>query len=91
MSAKYAIWEQELTGDPDRDFILRGLKEGFMIVDSMDIVNSQSIVTKNNNSATHPKVRDAVEQQLKSEIAHGHYVIVDKPPTIISALSAVPK
>ena len=43
------------------------------------------------SSTVAPAVRDKVENALLEEIAAGNYVISSKKPTIISALSAVPK
>ena len=42
-------------------------------------------------SATEPEVRNKVEQTLLDEIAEGNYIVVNKKPTIINALKAVPK
>ena len=36
-------------------------------------------------------MRDLVENQIKSEIEDGNYLVVDNKPTIISALGAIPK
>ena len=45
----------------------------------------------NYSSSTKPEARDKVEQTLREEIAEGNYIITPTRPTIISALSAVPK
>ena len=45
----------------------------------------------NYSSTVAPAVRDKVENALLEEIAAGNYVISSKKPTIIGALSAVPK
>ena len=45
----------------------------------------------NYSSTVAPAVRDKVENALLEEVAAGNYVISSKKPTIISALSAVPK
>ena len=42
-------------------------------------------------SATEPVVRNKVKQTLLEEVAEGNNMVVDKKPTIISALKAVPK
>ena len=45
----------------------------------------------NYSSTVVPAVRDKVENALLEEIAARNYVISSKKPTVISALSAVPK
>ena len=45
----------------------------------------------NYSSTVAPAVTDKVENALLEEIAAGNYVISSKKPTIISAVSAVPK
>ena len=45
----------------------------------------------NYSSTVAPAVRDKVENALLAEIAARNYVISNTKPTIISALSAIPK
>ncbi len=45
----------------------------------------------NYRSATDPHSRHLVDLQIQFELDHGHYVATDTPPTIISALGAIPK
>ncbi len=33
------VWEQELADDPDRDFILQGIAQGFDIVEDMSTIS----------------------------------------------------
>ena len=83
------MWEKELFDDFDKTFLLEGIACGFNIID--DNVNPLPAECENYISATDGLVRDRVESQILNEIAHDHYEIVDKRPTIISALGAIPK
>lgn len=81
-------WEELLRGDPDRSFLLEGVSEGFNIVDAFDFVPAE---VDNYISATCPENREVVESCITNEITEGRYVVVSTPPTVISALGAVPK
>ncbi|KAH3851139.1 hypothetical protein DPMN_093620 [Dreissena polymorpha] len=73
----------------DREFILNGIKPGFNIVDPEKI--SKNVEVNNYLSATNADARARCESQILTEIANGHYEVVDKRPCIISALGAIPK
>jgi hypothetical protein len=64
--------------------------EGFHIVDD-PLAAYKQVICNNYKSATDPSIRSKVEKQIKHEIDSGNYVIVDKRPTIVSALGAIPK
>ena len=83
------LWLEELKDDPDKEFLSDGIISGFQIVP----VNAKfkPAETHNYASATEPVVRNKVEQTLLEEIAEGNYMVVNKEPTVISALKAVPK
>lgn len=83
------VWDRELMGDPDRDFILRGVKEGFHIINPDAVI--EEAFTKNYKSATGKEHFTQVDAQVKIEIAEGRYVKVNTRPIIISALGAIPK
>jgi hypothetical protein len=68
--------------------LIKGVKEGFHIVDSLEF---QSAETNNYASATNVKVRDLVENQINTELLEGRYVKTMTKPTIVSALGAIPK
>ena len=72
-----------------RDFILSGIKDGFHII-YPDCI-SHSVEMDNYTSATAENVRTQVETQILTEIQSGRCRIVDKKPSIISALGAIPK
>ncbi len=75
-------------GDPDRDYILSGVKHGFKLVD-LENVTIKTVCTKNHNSAL--KSKYATETQIKEELAMGNYVVTDSKPDIVSALGSIPK
>ena len=85
-----AAWESELSDDPDRDFLLDGIRHGFSIVDKgaqvlpMQADNHPSATPGNGNY-------EAVKQQVLSELQDGNYVLCDSPPSLVSPLGAVPK
>ncbi len=84
-------WAELLPPDlPDREFILKGVNEGFFIVNKNSNF-SEKIRCENYRSATDPVVKPAIEAQILEEISNGRYLVVSKPPDIISALGAVPK
>lgn len=82
------VWRQELQDDPDFNFILSGVTDGFHIT---DIGSQFKPVECNNYRSATVEYRDEVEVQLREEIALGNYVITDQKPTIVSSLGAIPK
>ena len=88
----YNAWEEEIpAGFPDRDTILTGIRDGFKIIMDINVEKITPVEVQNYKSSTNPNVRKSVEQQIKSELQHGHYRKVTKQPAIISALGAIPK
>jgi len=83
------IWERELQGDPDREFLLDGVQNGFHIIDKEAIVYTASM--DNYKSATNKHACQKVEKQILTEIQEGRYVVSSSKPTIVSALGAIPK
>ena len=78
-----------MTNDIDRDYLLKGLTEGFRIV-SRDSELRHAEVTKYKLATGHD-VRDKVEKAIREEIEHGNYIITTEKPTIVSASGAIPK
>jgi hypothetical protein len=68
-------------------FILEGIKHGFNIVDPDAVPKSSEV----DNYASTNTFHKAVEKQILSELDSGHYAIVNKKPTLVSALGAIPK
>ena len=83
------VWQHELQSDPDRYYLLTGVKEGFMITDISE--NVPSVEVQNQASATLPHNIDKVSSQILSEIQEGRYVTVKEKPTIVSPLAAIAK
>ena len=82
-------WESELEGDPDEQFILEGIKQGFHIIDpDCDI---QMTEMPNHKSALDPNVKPFIEETIVGEIQSGNYIVCDSKPLIVSAIGAVPK
>jgi hypothetical protein len=88
LSSCVDVWELELKGDEDENFILNGVKHGFSIVDDPAIV-PEKVCMK--NSPTSPEVTKAINNKLVEGIKEGHYKVVNKQPTIVSGLHAIPK
>jgi len=83
-------WEVHMPADdPKRDFIINGIKRGFKLSELDRPKTSQPVLMKNYFSAF--KYKHAVENQILEEIENGRYVLVGKPPEIVSALGAIPK
>jgi hypothetical protein len=86
----YEAWQSLLPEAYERrDYILEGIREGFSIVEADEV--TESVYQKNYKSATDAGVRHLVEKQIITEVENGHYKCVEKKPTIVSALGAIPK
>ena len=87
----FETWATELTNDPDLEFILDGVKNGFQLL-SPDLMVSHAF-TQNNKSALRPGAEDQIEAQLIEGLREDHFAIAVKTnmPIIINALGAVPK
>ena len=83
------MWERELAEDEDKEFLLHGLRYGFSIIDYDKIDQINGSYTKNSVSVF--RNRDQVDKRIKEEVAEGNYVLQDSKPTVVSALSSVPK
>lgn len=84
---KIDVFHRELCNDPDRDFIIQGVAQGFSVTDNFKYV--KSVESKNHPSAVNNQ--DKVEQQIKVELSQGRYVKVKAKPTICSPLAAISK
>jgi hypothetical protein len=86
---KLSSWKKELQTDPDKDFLLDGITNGFRIIKG----NAELLPTEvgNYKSTTEPQVKQKVEAQILVELKEGNYVVTPNKPTIVSALGAIPK
>eukprot|EP00112_Aurelia_sp_Birch-Aquarium-sp1_P008872 Seg199.7 transcript_id=Seg199.7/GoldUCD/mRNA.D3Y31 product="hypothetical protein" protein_id=Seg199.7/GoldUCD/D3Y31 len=82
-------WMAELQLDQDKEFLLDGIINGFELIPADSPLSPAEM--DNYSSSTKPEARDKVEQTLREEIAEGNYNITPTKPTIVSAISAVPK
>lgn len=85
-----AAWMHELGDDIDRDFILKGIQDGFDIIDNIEHISPVSL-------PNHPSARPNSElyekatKQVLNEIQCGNYVLCNQPPKIVSPMAAIPK
>ena len=87
---KYTGWAAELGADPDSDFILHGVQNGFDIIDP----SAKPTRTEMNNhpsASTSSPYFTLADQQIHQEVVNGNYIMVDQPPIIVSPLGVIPK
>jgi hypothetical protein len=87
VSNKLNEWQDELKDDPDRNFLLEGVANGFRLIDPDSTVKPAE--TNNHKSAQLHK--NKVEKELLVQIEQGNYVIASEKPLIISPIAAIPK
>ena len=83
-----SAWRRKLVGDVDGEFLLQGIEHGFHIVNSSNPPSPAFM--HNYRSATMAPASSIVEKQILTELSEGRYLVIDNPPTLISALGAVP-
>jgi len=71
----------------DREFLLDGILHGFKIVNSSCPLKPASM----NNYKSALSNHHLVEKQIRIELAEKRYVVVEKPPLLISAIGAIEK
>ena len=79
--------------DPDADFILEGIREGFKIPNKHNQSNYRQVESDNYHSAICDENIESVENQIEVELSEQRYIICEPicEPTIISALGAIRK
>ena len=77
--------------DPDADFILEGIREGFKITNKHNHSNYRQVESDNYHSAICDENIESVENQIEVELSEQRYIICENKPTIISALGAIKK
>jgi hypothetical protein len=88
MRACITAWETELEGDPQSEYILDGIRNGFKLTDQD--FEPVSVLRKNYLSASVTnKVKS--EGNIKVEIQKGRYIVVPNKPLVVSSIGAVPK
>ena len=68
--------------------MLDGFTNGFKIIDDVELF---PVRMSNYKSATDVDVKQKVEKHIIAELDAGNYVITKEPPTLISALGAIPE
>jgi hypothetical protein len=81
------VWQRELKGDIDADFLLEGIHDGFHIVDK----NAPIQPAEMDNYRSALSRRSQVKKHIKQEILEGRYVSCNYKPELISAFSAIDK
>ena len=89
IASKLSVWEEELHGDIDSDFILDGLRKGFRISNISSGDEVKEVSTPNHGSAYRHK--ELVEKELKYQISRGFYVTTNDRPKVISPIGAILK
>ena len=88
-------WVMELENDQDKEFLLKGIENGFDIID--EDVHISPVDCKNHPSAKpNSPLYEKVSKQMLKEIHAGHYVIlgvffVTNPTDIVSPMAAITK
>ena len=84
------VWEQELADDPDKEFLLQGIANGFDIIDDNVVI---SPVSAKNLPSARPssELYEKSSKQILSEIEVGNYVVCESPPEIISPIAVIQK
>ena len=85
-----SAWLKHLPrSDPQYNYIIDGVTDGFDIID--DPYNLPNVSVENYNSATNIDNRQKTEDQILYEISNGRYHAVQTKPRIVSALGVIPK
>ena len=74
--------------DPDREYILEGIKNGFRITDR---AHSGPVVETNNYKSATEENFNEVENQIKVELENGRLEVTNTVPKITNALGAIVK
>lgn len=84
------MWDHFLGDDPDRDFILDGISNGFKIV-NVDVCDIDNYEVNNYMSAENNVAKPKLDELLSKELACGKISVSDSKPKCIHAYGAVPK
>ena len=79
-----------MADDPDKEFLLHGIANGFDIIDDNVVI---SPVSAKNHPSARPssELYEKASKQILSEIEVGNYVVCESPPEIISPIAVIPK
>lgn len=82
------FWEKVLDTDPDKEYLLAGIKKGFHILEG-HTPDFNACVENYKTASVNCKAQ--VESQLRAEVLVGKYVETPLKPRVVSALGAIPK
>ena len=82
------VWETELDGDLEADYILDGIRNGFKLTDQD--FEPVSVLRRNYRSASELN-KEKSEGNIKTEIQKGRYIVVAEKPLVVSSIGAMPK
>jgi hypothetical protein len=91
LSEHLHAWQALLADDPDREFLLDGIENGFRLEDEDASEPPPHPLPKNYRSAMNPNTRSQLEKQLREGMLEGHYQRQDSPPAACSPITAIPK
>ena len=86
---KPQVWDAELVGDCDRDFLLDGVTHGFRLVDHGAVI--ESYACENYKSALQAAAKAKMDQLIQQEVALGMLKPVPHPPHCVHAIGCILK
>ena len=89
ISSKFQAWDEELTDDFDRSFLLSGVKNGFRVSEVADFSKVHQVEVSNHKSCT--ELFQLVERELLSQLEEGNYFRSTEPPLVVSPIGAIKK
>ena len=78
------------SGDPDRDFILQGIRNGFDIIDPGSEI-PQVICSNHPSARPSSALYEKASKRVLQEIECGNYIVYEERPKFISPMAAIPK
>lgn len=79
-----------MQNDPDKIFILKGISDGFDIIDR-DTSITPAVCDNHPSAKPTSPLYDKATLQVKKEIECGNYVVCETAPKIISPMAVIPK
>jgi hypothetical protein len=82
------VWKAEMADDFDAEYVLKGIAEGFKLVDDNCTLDPCCC---GNYRSTLDVSKPLVQEQIELELSKGRYIITKEAPHVVSALGAIPK
>ncbi|CAH3168712.1 unnamed protein product, partial [Porites lobata] len=83
-------WDKELSDDPDRIFLLDGLRFGFKLIPESDPSCIVAYESDNHSSATCPDFKPEMDSLFTKELALGRISMVQTKPRCVHPIGRVP-